>query len=128
MTASSIDRPPPTDLLTVDLAVTAPVARVTATGEVDSSSAGVLREQLDAALDAGRHAGVRELVIDLGPVTFLDSAGLCVLAGAHRQAAERGVSLRVLASSRAVVRPLQITGLWALLRAEQPHAAGSPLA
>ena len=30
--------------------------------------------------------------------------------------------MRVLASSRAVIRPLQITGLWELLRAEQVSA------
>ena len=35
--------------------------------------------------------------------------------------------MRVLASSRAVVRPLQITGLWDLLHAEQ-KAAGEPVA
>jgi anti-sigma B factor antagonist len=32
------------------------------------------------------------------------------------------VTLRVLASSRAVIRPLQITGLWQLLNAEQVEA------
>ena len=30
--------------------------------------------------------------------------------------------MRVLASSRAVIRPLQITGLWELLHAEQVAA------
>jgi anti-sigma B factor antagonist len=92
------------------------VVRVTAVGEVDSSSAPLLRAELDTALDAGE---LRELVVDLDGVTFLDSAGLSVLAGAHRRAAGCDVRLRVLASSRAVIRPLQITGLWDLLGAEQ---------
>jgi anti-sigma B factor antagonist len=127
VTASSIDRPPSLELLTVDLTVVAPVARITAVGEVDSSSAGILRERLDAALDAAGHGDVHEIVVDLVPVTFLDSAGLCVLAGAHRRATERGLALRVLASARAVVRPLQITGLWDLLGAQQPDSAGAPL-
>jgi anti-sigma B factor antagonist len=52
-------------------------------------------------------------------VSFLDSAGLCVLAAAHNRCVSQDVRLRVLASSRAVVRPLQITGLWQLLHAEQ---------
>jgi anti-sigma B factor antagonist len=65
---------------------------------------------------------VRELTVDLTAVSFLDSAGLCVLAAAHRRAAAQQVGLRVLASSRAVVRPLQITGLWQLLNAEQVEA------
>ena len=81
----------------------------------------VLRQQLDALLDGD----VRELTVDLGQVTFLDSAGLCVLATAHRRAVRQDVRMRVLASSRAVIRPLQITGLWELLRAEQVAADAS---
>ncbi len=90
-------------------------ARVAAAGEVDSSSAPLLRAELDALLDRG----VIEITVDLDGVSFLDSAGLCVLAGAHRRAAENGVRLRVLASSRAVIRPLQITGLYDLLAVER---------
>ena len=72
-----------------------------------------------AALDAVLEGGVEELVVDLSEVTFLDSAGLCVLAAAHRRAGGQGVRMRVLAASRAVIRPLQITGLWALLGASE---------
>lgn len=114
MTASSIDRLTP-DLVTVDVIGTVPQVSLTVAGEVDSTSAPVLRQHLDALLDDE----VRELTVDLTAVTFLDSAGLCVLAAAHRRALEQDVAMRVLASSRAVVRPLQITGLWQLLKAEQ---------
>lgn len=114
MTASSIDRPAP-ELVTIDVSDVGPVVRVTAAGEIDSTSAPVLKDRLDALLDAG----VEELVVDLTGVTFLDSAGLCVLAAAYRRASADGHSLRVLASSRAVVRPLQITGLLDLLQVEQ---------
>ena len=113
MTATPMHRPA-NDLLTVELSEPAPSARVTVSGEVDSSSAPLLREQLDTLFEGE----LRELVIDLSAVTFLDSAGLCVLAAAHRRAGS-DVQLRVLASSRAVIRPLQITGLWQLLHAEQ---------
>jgi len=113
VTASPIHRPA-NDLLTVELSEPAPSARLTATGEIDSSSAPLLREQIDLLFEGP----LSELTIDLSAVTFLDSAGLCVLAAAHRRAGS-DVRLRVLASSRAVVRPLQITGLWQLLHAEQ---------
>ena len=120
MTASPIHRPP-SDLLTVEVSSPAPVARLTVTGEVDSSSAPLLREHIDALLEGQ----LTELTVDLSGVTFLDSAGLCVLAAAHRRVGD-GVTLRVLASSRAVIRPLQITGLWQLLHAEQVgETAGS---
>lgn len=114
MTASSI-QPPPSDLVTIEVAGAAPHVRLTAAGEVDSSSAPVLRQHLDAALDSD----VSQLTVDLCQVSFLDSAGLCVLAGAYRRAVAQGVRMRVLASSRAVIRPLQITGLFELLQVER---------
>ena len=121
MTASSIDSST-SDIVSVDVSVSGPVARITA-GEIDSTSAPVLRQHVESLLDGD----AAELTIDLGEVTFLDSAGLCVLAAAHRRSVRQGVALRVLASSRAVIRPLQITGLWDLLGAERlPESSALP--
>jgi anti-sigma B factor antagonist len=117
VTAASLD-PVTSELVSVDVSVTGHGAVVTAVGEIDSTSAPVLRERLEALLEGE----VTEFTVDLTAVTFLDSAGLCVLAAAHRSAARQDVTMRVLASSRAVIRPLQITGLWNLLRAEQIEA------
>jgi anti-sigma B factor antagonist len=122
VTAASLE-PSTTDLVSVTVAGAGAVVRVTAVGEVDSTSAPVLREHLEALLDGD----VREFTVDLGQVTFLDSAGLCVLAAAHRRAVRQDVTMRVLASSRAVIRPLQITGLWELLHAERIDEAASSL-
>jgi anti-sigma B factor antagonist len=120
VTAASID--PATDLLTLEVHGAAPDVHLSVTGEVDSTSAPQLRDAIDGLLDDD----VRELVLDLDRVTFLDSAGLAVLAGTHRRTGTAGVRFRVLASTRAVIRPLQITGLWELLGAEQilPGAGG----
>ncbi len=117
MTATTVD-PPTSELVTVTVSTSDTVVRVTVAGEVDSTSAPVLREQIDAVIDSG----APEFVVDLVQVSFLDSAGLCVLAAAHRRAGERGIRMRVLASSRAVIRPLQITGLWSLLGASEVSA------
>ena len=114
MTATFVN-PPTSELVTVDVTATGPAVRVTAAGEIDSTSAPVLRARFDSLLDGS----VEEVTVDLTQVTFLDSAGLCVLAAAHRRAAGQGVRMQVLASSRAVIRPLQITGLWSLLGASE---------
>jgi anti-sigma B factor antagonist len=114
VTAPSLDSPS-SELVTIDVSVAGPATVVTAAGEIDSTSAPVLRQHLEALLDSD----VGELTVDLRRVTFLDSAGLCVLATAHRRAVRQDVRMRVVASSRAVIRPMQITGLWELLRAEQ---------
>jgi anti-sigma B factor antagonist len=123
VTAASID-PTAEDLVSLAVSGVAPHIRLTASGEIDSASAPVVRKYLDAVLEGE----VQEFTVDLGGVTFLDSAGLCVLAAAHRRALERDVRMRVLASSRAVIRPLQITGLWELLGAEQVEPGASSVA
>ncbi|MGY1824302.1 STAS domain-containing protein [Geodermatophilus sp. SYSU D00079] len=120
MTATSL--PAGDDIVTIDVSRSTTAVRLAVAGEVDSSTAPALRDAVDEAFAAG----AREIVVDLDAVTFLDSAGLCVLAGAHRRADEDGVRVRVLASGRAVIRPLQITGLWELLAVEQVEpGAGS---
>ena len=108
-----------TDLVSIDVMASATGVLLTVAGEVDSSTAPSLRATVDTAFADG----ARSLTVDLDGVTFLDSAGLCVLAGAHRRAAEDGVVLRVVASTRAVIRPLQITGLYDLLAVEQPASS-----
>jgi anti-sigma B factor antagonist len=103
------------ELITLSVVTTDTSARVSTTGEVDSSSAPRLQAELEGLLDSG----FRQLTVDLDGVTFLDSAGLCALAAVHRRATADGGRMRVLASHRAVIRPLQITGLWELLGVEQ---------
>jgi anti-sigma B factor antagonist len=117
--APSLD-PTGGELVTFDVSRADSSAAVRAAGEIDSTTAPLLSQRLTELLDSQ----VRELTVDLRGVSFLDSAGLCVLATVHRRAVRQGVQMRVLASSRAVVRPLQITGLWDLLRAEQVAEAG----
>ena len=118
MTAPALDSSG--ELVTFDVSHSDAFAAVRAAGEIDSTTAPLLSPHLTELLDTQ----VRELTVDLRGVSFLDSAGLCVLATAHRRAVRQDVRLRVLASSRAVIRPLQITGLWDLLRAEQVSDAG----
>jgi anti-sigma B factor antagonist len=116
--------PPPVsvpahELLTIRVTV-APSAVVTAAGEVDSCSAPLLAAALQAAADQAR-AGT-EILADLSAVTFLDSAGVHVLADAHRRVTAAGGRLTVLAVGQAVRRPLQLTGLAGALGVE-PDAA-----
>ena len=112
----TIVSPGPTDdLLRVETHAVDGAARVVLSGEVDCSTAPLLRRALDAAFANGS----RSVTVDLEAVTFLDSAGLSTLAIAHRTAVGSGVRLRVLVGTRAVARALQVTGLWELLAVEQ---------
>ena len=80
---------------------------VTVVGEVDTFTAPVLRSSLDTQLEQQP----RELVIDLSGVQFLGSAGLAVLVETQKSARARDVDLRLVATTRAVTRPLEVTGL-----------------
>ena len=80
---------------------------VAAVGEVDAFSAASLRSMLDAQLERRPP----ELVLDLSGIRFLGSAGLAVLVETQKAACVRDVALRLRATNRAVIRPLEVTGL-----------------
>jgi anti-sigma B factor antagonist len=75
-------------------------------GEVDYGIVPGLRERLFALAATGR-----PLVADLDRVSFIDAAGLGVLAGAARRAAAHGGSLRVVCARPQIRRLFGLTGL-----------------
>ncbi|MEV7036984.1 STAS domain-containing protein [Amycolatopsis sp. NPDC051061] len=103
MTSSSRDLPAVELAVTLDWRDTAAVLCVA--GEIDLLSAPEFEEVVDVVL-AGEP---RTLVVDLRAVTFFCSAGLQVLAAAHRRLPER--ALRVVSDSAVTSGPLKTTGL-----------------
>ena len=86
---------------------------VCVSGEIDSTTAPGLGSCL---LDVIARSADGVIEVDLREVTFLDSAGLAALATAHRAADAAGRELQMrCGTTRAVVRPLQITGLTTVL-------------
>src|SRR5690348_7477709 len=63
-------------------------------GSLDLATAPTVRAALAEATEKGGH----HLIVDLTQLEFLDSTGLGVLIGAHRRAAERGGSFRLIVS------------------------------
>jgi anti-sigma B factor antagonist len=108
MTALPIDIEP--TRIDVRAATSTSGTTVCVSGEVDSTTAPGLR---DCLLEVIGRPGNGMVEVDLRDVTFLDSAGLSALATAHRAAVAAGRLLQMrCGTTRAVVRPLQITGLW----------------
>ena len=98
---------------------------ITLAGEVGFAVVASLRERLFALAVSGR-----PMVADLDRVSFIDAAGLGVLAGAARQAAAHGASLRVVCARRRVRRLFSLTRLdqavpLAASLAEAREAAGA---
>jgi anti-sigma B factor antagonist len=79
---------------------------VHATGEVDVSTASLLRHE---AVPDGPAPAL--LILEFTGVTFLDSAGLTVLVQLNEWCRERAAAFKVVARDRAVLRTLQITAL-----------------
>jgi anti-anti-sigma factor len=76
----------------------------------------VLAEQIEYQVGADGVATDRALVFDLTGVGFLGSAGLAVLAEASKRAADQLLpKVRVVAGSRSVLRPIEVTGLDSVL-------------
>jgi anti-anti-sigma factor len=93
-------------------------------GEVDSYTAPALEVCLQS--QAGR-PGVRELVVYLGQVTFLGAAGVEVLAQADRRCRMRGARLVIRTGRRrAVLRPLQLSGLTDVVAVDPAEAERPP--
>ncbi|WP_007025842.1 STAS domain-containing protein [Saccharomonospora iraqiensis] len=81
--------------------------RVTLSGEIDYGAA----PRVDDALHRLLSDGARHLVIDLGELSFFDSACLGALVRAHAGTAERGGTVRLVNVDRHAYRVLQISGL-----------------
>ncbi len=109
MTAS-MPRPRSAEDVLLDVRVHSPhptVVLIRPVGELDLSTAPLLRERLECEL--GRRAHV---VVDLHEVTFLSASGACVLIEAQQSAPDGPTQLHVTGVDGAVTaRVLQITGL-----------------
>jgi anti-sigma B factor antagonist len=97
----------PTDELAVTVVSAGDSVRVIAVGEINYASV----TRLATALASVVHGPAAEVTVDLDAVTFIDAHGLQLLDDTHRTATMTGTRLRILASSRAVVRPLEAMGL-----------------
>jgi anti-sigma B factor antagonist len=106
---------PPIGELWVDVRTVAVGTVLAIRGEIDMRTAPTLAEHVNRHFGGPPDAARRPLVFDLTEVAFLGSAGLGVLLAGRQQAIDAGTSVWVVAPSRAVLRPIQVTGLEGLL-------------
>src|ERR1700754_723024 len=97
----------PAEFLDTEISRTRPgTAVLTVRGEIDTLTApaafAAAAKELVSSLD-------ERLVVDMTGVTFLASSGLAVLIQTAHRAEDRGIRLRLVAATRAVLRPLEVT-------------------
>ena len=76
-------------------------------GDLDMSATFQLEPVLDRLLDSGP----RELVLDLGGVSFVDSSGLGLLIATHERARDAGVEMAIAGARPEIQRVFRIAGL-----------------
>lgn len=100
--------PDPTALASVVVDRTASdIVVLHVSGELDTTSSSELTTPLESHVVSGNRA----VVVDLGGVRFLGSAGLEALVLGQQRASHAGIDFVVVASTRAALRPIEATGL-----------------
>jgi anti-sigma B factor antagonist len=85
--------------------------RVDVSGEIDLSSADLLRDHLAMIIESG----TGDVELDMSAVSFCDSTGMSTLITARHQLQARDRQLRVVNPSNRVSRTLQLAGVCDLL-------------
>ncbi|MGH3915584.1 MAG: anti-sigma factor antagonist [Pseudonocardiaceae bacterium] len=123
MQFSTLAEPGAADLLRLDVLTRADgTCTLRALGEVDLASSPLLRRHAMAQL----YQAPCLLVLDLRGVDFLGSSGLAVLVDLRAEAKRRGIKLRLVATSRVVLRPLVATGLIKLFDLDTTDTSADP--
>jgi anti-anti-sigma factor len=94
------------------------VVTLTVDGELtEAARRPLVRAMTDLLLE---HAPLERVRLELSAVPFMNSAGLGVLVQLQKLAQPRGVAVVLVAAPVAVVRPLQLSGLWHRFELEEP--------
>ncbi|MGY1606283.1 STAS domain-containing protein [Geodermatophilus sp. SYSU D00700] len=105
------------------------VSRVAVTGDLtEAARRPLVRAVTDQLLSVPT---LSRLELQLAGVTFMNSAGMAVLVQLQRMTQPRAVTVALVSPPIAVVRPLQLTGLWRRFEVVDPEAGpadggGSP--
>ena len=105
-------------LLRIDISTRDSSATISPIGEIDLDTVGLLSASLSDTIAAGAD----RVVVDFARVTYIDSAGLGALVGAHKRLRAAGGALVLHCEHPRVLRLLTITGLTKLFTIESSGA------
>ena len=93
--------------LTCEVVPERDVVRVRPIGALDMATAPVLEQQLEEL----REAGFRQLIVDLGGLSFMDSTGLRLALKWHEAAERDGFQIGFAPGPPAIQRVFELTGM-----------------
>lgn len=112
--------------MTIVHAVQGNAIRVSLRGDLDLKTAGPLREALDKLADRYRD---KNLILDLGEVSFVDSSGLGVILGRYRRLAQDTRTISLVGVKPGVRAVLELAGIDSIMSVSddtRPRATASP--
>jgi stage II sporulation protein AA (anti-sigma F factor antagonist) len=89
---------------------------VTIEGDIDHHSAKYIRDQIDTAIFYCRP---REMIMELGKVTFMDSSGLGLILGRYTRMAEIGGKLTLSHPSPQTEKILHLAGVGRMIQIQR---------
>lgn len=89
------------------------VLKIRLSGEMDEYSAPQARAVCDRFIEGNPTA--RQVIIDLGEVAFMDSAGIGFLIGRYKKARRNNMTLQVENPDFAADKVLSLSGIYALI-------------
>lgn len=84
-------------------------------GDLDHHSASQVRKEMDKLLS---DIAIKELILDMRGLEFMDSSGIGVLMGRYRMMSKRGGRMRVCNLSSQVRRVFKVSGLYRIIDME----------
>lgn len=81
-------------------------------GELDHHSAKPLREEIDKQL---KNYSVKNCIIDMKCVSFMDSSGLGVILGRYRLLKNAGCTLSIRNPNKTIDRLLKLSGIYSIV-------------
>lgn len=97
--------------LQLEVRGSAMVARLS--GEIDLAVADTLRSSLENTLD--NNPGVKDIVVSLGGVQYIDSSGLGVLLGRYKRVSRTGGRVFLVGAPPTVRRIVEMSGLFRIM-------------
>lgn len=82
-------------------------------GELDQHLAGILRAKIDPVLV---REGIRDIIYDFGGTQFMDSSGIGMIMGRHKQVVYLGGRTGVCNVGKSMDRLLRMSGLYRIVK------------
>lgn len=83
-------------------------------GEMDLAVADVMRSALEKGLD--QNPGIKDIIVNLSQVTYIDSSGLGVLLGRYKRVSRSGGRMFIVGAPPQVRRIIEMSGLLNIMK------------